>query len=118
MRQTCIKIQAHLSLTRIQIDRSDRLISFLPGVDGHLGGRVERGGGPVDFAGQGAILNHLVAVDSQSSKQGEMYLLYFNPRRWSNLDKGFVKQGLRIALLTKHLQVEIENRSASESDVL
>ena len=40
-RQACIKIQAGFTLTRIQIDRSDRLLSFLPGVDGHLGGRVE-----------------------------------------------------------------------------
>ena len=63
-RQACIEIQAGFTLTRIlQIDRSDRLLPFLPRVDGHLGGRVERGGGPVDCAGQGAILNHLTVVE-------------------------------------------------------
>ena len=67
-RQACIKIQAGFALARIQIDCSDRLLSFLPGVDGHLGGRVEGGGRPVDRAGQGAILNHLIAVDCNQAK--------------------------------------------------
>ena len=64
-RQTRFKIQAGLSFTWIQIDCSDWLLSFLPGVDGHLGGWVEGGGGPVDCAGQGAVLNHLIAGKSQ-----------------------------------------------------
>ena len=76
---------------------------------------MEWGGGPVDCAGQGAILNHLVTVDSKSSKQGEVHLLYINTSRWSNLDKGFVKQGLWITLLTKHLKVENEKSPSQQN---
>ena len=45
---------------------------------------------------------------------GNTYLLYFNTSRWSNLDQGFVKQGLRIALLTKHLKVWIEKSPSGD----
>ena len=74
-RQACIhKIQAFFTLTRIQIDRSDRLLSVLPGVDGHLGGRLEGGGGPVNCAGQGPILDHLVVVESFNQAKNQLMM--------------------------------------------
>ena len=48
---------------------------------------------------------------------GDTDLCYFNIRRWSNLHEGFVKQCLRITLLTENLQVDIFLIWSSQSPV-
>ena len=59
-RQVGLQVQAHLCLTRVQVDRPDRLDPLLlPRVDHQLGGRFDRGGRPPYCACQAAVFYNL-----------------------------------------------------------
>merc|ERR1719403_730112 len=103
-RQVGLQVQAQLRLTRIQVDRPDRLGPLLlPRVDHQLGGRFDRGGRPSHCACQAAVFYNL---------------LNFHIFRRSDLDKGLIKQRLRFARVTSHHHTVIDDSLQTEQSSL